>query len=631
MKNEHGKHWLFAVLGLSPAILTEIAWWLVHKQNLCLEQVEIWTTLDERDPERFPNGERYLIREGAWGRLIDSLKNLGHEDCLPSPDKIAIKTFLLGGEPAVDIRNEADNDAMMQQLCDRIVSIREQYSDVTIHACISGGRKTMSAMLQSAIQLFGKQGDSIYHVLAHPEIEFNKDRTILFGRGGEQEEKRRTRFEFPREDIANGQTPYKTRDDEPLNITLDQQITVVKHPIPLLRPLLPEDLRGTIVKDLTGKVNQSIDLVAKVANPDLGGMIAKAPAMQGIKEMIGKVADTKANVLISGDSGTGKELVARALHSNSSRKNKPFVPINCGAIPGELLESELFGHKQGAFTGAVHEKVGQFVMAHEGTIFLDEVGELPLHLQVKLLRALQERKVTAVGDTKEKDVDVRVLAATNRDLKNEVDAGNFREDLYYRLNVIQIHLPPLRERHEDIQELVEHFIRKFSKEINNPPIQERSLRISTVAMKRITSYSWPGNIRELENAVQHCVVLASGSSKIDIEHLPSALLHKRVGEATTEADHKLIAYANEMIKLIRKLLQYNNNDTDVARAFLGKDGTFDKQDAKKLIKNRLNFAEPIIRTFLSLDEDDPVRTFFIRVAGNSRLVRDVEKGNDESF
>jgi two-component system response regulator PilR (NtrC family) len=237
--------------------------------------------------------------------------------------------------------------------------------------------------------------------------------------------------------------------------------------------------------------------------------------MQKVFEMIGKIHSTKTSVLISGESGTGKELVARALHSEGARARLPFVAINCGAIPEELMESELFGHKKGSFTGAVADKQGLFQEADNGTLFLDEIGELSLNLQVKLLRALQERKVKPVGSTDETEVDVRVIAATNRDLEAEVARGAFRADLYYRLNVIEVHIPPLRHRREDIPLLAEHFLRRFGVEHGRAP------QLSAEAMRRLEGHDFPGNVRELENIIERAVALSS-TDQLGLDDLPVA-------------------------------------------------------------------------------------------------------------
>jgi len=258
-------------------------------------------------------------------------------------------------------------------------------------------------------------------------------------------------------------------------------------------------------------------------------LVGNSGAMQQVYEMVGRIASTKTNVLIVGESGTGKELVARAIHSESHRADAPFVALNCAAIPESLLESELFGHVKGAFTGAVGNKAGLFESADGGTLFLDEVGELSLPLQVKLLRAIQEKTIRRVGGTSDRRVDVRILAATNRRLEDEVAAGRFREDLYYRLNVIQLELPPLRDRMEDLPLLVHHFVEKFARELAKPV-----RGISEEAMARLRAHAWPGNVRELENGIERAVAL-SRSEWIEAEALPPGLGQVAEERQTTAA------------------------------------------------------------------------------------------------
>jgi two-component system, NtrC family, response regulator PilR len=244
------------------------------------------------------------------------------------------------------------------------------------------------------------------------------------------------------------------------------------------------------------------------------GVIGKTGGIEKIHKLVQKVSATNTNVLITGESGTGKELVARAIHLNGPRKSKPFVAVNCGAIPETLMESELFGHVRGAFTGAVSDHTGLFKQADQGTIFLDEVGELALHLQVKLLRVLQEKSFTPVGGSKPTKVDVRVISATNKDLRKELDEGRFREDLFYRLNVVQMVMPPLRSRKEDIPALAHYFLRKFA-EAHAKKVEE----ISSSALLQLMNYSYPGNVRELENIVEHAVAVA-GKNILTEEDLP---------------------------------------------------------------------------------------------------------------
>ena len=247
------------------------------------------------------------------------------------------------------------------------------------------------------------------------------------------------------------------------------------------------------------------------------GVVGKGGGIDKIYQLIQKVAAGSTNVLITGESGTGKELVARAIHFNGARQDKPFVAVNCGAIPETLIESELFGHVRGAFTGAVSDHAGLFKQADQGTIFLDEVAELPLHLQVKLLRVLQEKSFTPVGGSKQVKVDVRVISASNRDLRKEMEEGRFREDLFYRLNVVQMVLPPLKNRKDDIPALAHYFLRKFAAS-HGKQVEE----ISSGALMRLMNHNFPGNVRELENVLEHAVAVTSRNI-ITEEDLPSQL------------------------------------------------------------------------------------------------------------
>jgi len=272
------------------------------------------------------------------------------------------------------------------------------------------------------------------------------------------------------------------------------------------------------VEDLLAIVRDALEKreVARKENPlplqqgdddrYFGTMVGRSKEMQKVYALIRKVADTPANALILGESGTGKELVARAIHDNSARKGKPFVAINCGGIPENLLESELFGYMKGSFTGAFADHAGLFEVARGGTIFLDEIAELPVVLQVKLLRVVQEKTVRRIGGSEDIKVDVRIVSATNQDLQEKVKQGEFREDLYFRLNVIPIHIPPLRKRREDIPLLAQYFIEKYAKEFG-----KEVKRISTYALELLMRYPFPGNIRELENIIERSVALESSS------------------------------------------------------------------------------------------------------------------------
>ncbi|MCM2357029.1 MAG: sigma-54 dependent transcriptional regulator [Geobacteraceae bacterium] len=284
----------------------------------------------------------------------------------------------------------------------------------------------------------------------------------------------------------------------------------------ITKPFNRDELRLTVRKalEMRGLAEENRRLKEELSErAEFHNIIGISRGMEQVFAVVRKVADTEATVLITGESGTGKELVARALHSLSSRSAFPFVAINCAAIPRELLESELFGHLKGAFTGAVRDKIGKFQAAEGGTLFLDEVGELPVELQPKLLRALQEREVAPVGATSPRKLDVRVVAATNSDLEEAIAAGTFREDLYYRLAVIPVHLPPLRERPEDIPLLLRHFAAKHGgPSVNFAP--------DTVAA--LQRYAWPGNVRELENSVERLLIMRS-SDEIGVAELPDKI------------------------------------------------------------------------------------------------------------
>lgn len=263
---------------------------------------------------------------------------------------------------------------------------------------------------------------------------------------------------------------------------------------------------------------ENVELKSAISRKySFANIVAQSKCMQEIFGTVKRLASFSTTVLLTGESGTGKELLARALHHNSPRRGKAFIAINCGAIPENLMESELFGHKRGAFTDATRDKRGLLEEAHGGTVFLDEIGEMPLHLQVKLLRALQEQKIRRVGDEQMLHIDVRVIAATLRDLEQDVKSGRFRDDLYYRLNVVSIHIPPLRERSEDVPVLIQHFIRKHAKRLGLAIPQ-----VSGEAMKCMLEYHWKGNVRELENCIERALVL-SESGLVDLESLPEAV------------------------------------------------------------------------------------------------------------
>ncbi len=300
-------------------------------------------------------------------------------------------------------------------------------------------------------------------------------------------------------------------------------------------------------------------------------LVGASPAMQDVFKIIEKVADTPSTVLITGESGTGKELVATALHSGSSRRSKPFIRINCAAIPKDLMESELFGYERGAFTGAVTSKPGRFELADGGSLFLDEIAEIPVAMQVKLLRALQESEFERVGGIKTLKVDVRLIAATNRDLKREIAEGRFREDLYYRLAVVPVALPPLRERTADIPALVTHFVEKYNKKLN-----KKVLGLEPDAMEILQEYGWPGNIRELENMMERMILFAEGPvilakdlpeplKEADTVRVPIPALTPQGGDASMKDIVKQAAAELERDLIAKALEETGGNVTQAAK------------------------------------------------------------------
>lgn len=291
-------------------------------------------------------------------------------------------------------------------------------------------------------------------------------------------------------------------------------------------------------------------------------IVARSLKMQQIFDRIERISPTESNVLILGESGTGKELVARAIHADSPRDHQRFVPVNCGAIPENLLESQLFGHAKGAFTGAVSYHPGLFRTANGGTIFLDEIGKLPLNLQVKLLRTIEEKEILPIGETQPVKVDVRIIAASNRMLAHEVEHGRFREDLFYRLNVVEIVLPPLRERKDDIPLLANHFIRKYNRELN-----KRVRGIGNDAMRAMLSYGWKGNVRELENVIERAIIPGDGEL-ITVEDLPANLL-PRDSLSTEDDDNLKTAVKFYEIQHIIGVLKKTNDHKRGTAALLG--------------------------------------------------------------
>ena len=329
------------------------------------------------------------------------------------------------------------------------------------------------------------------------------------------------------------------------------------------KPLDPARLKVILQRALEKKetLHEMQVLRRRLGQVDAGvGLIGNSPPMRRAMELVEKVAPSKASVVITGQSGTGKEMVARAIHQLSPRREKPFIAINCSAIPASLMESELFGHERGAFTGAAERRLGCWELADAGTLFLDEVGEIPIELQAKFLRVLEEERLRRLGGKSEISVDVRVISATNKDLKEEIKGGKFREDLYFRLNVFHINLAPLKERHDDIPVLVQHFIDKFGKEGG-----KKLQGVSAQAMKLLCEYAWPGNIRELRNTLERAVILC-GSGTIEPEHLPSELAAGGGESAYLKLPYGLPLREIEKEYILATLHRLQNNKAKTAQA-----------------------------------------------------------------
>lgn len=331
----------------------------------------------------------------------------------------------------------------------------------------------------------------------------------------------------------------------------------------LTKPFGREELRLTVEKALSyqGLKEENLRLRDQISHQaDFSRLVGTSDKMQHVFELVRRVAPTEANVLITGESGTGKELIAQAIHRSSERRNGALVAVNCAAIPADLLESELFGHVKGAFTGAIKDRKGKFEQANGGTLFLDEVGDMPLDLQPKLLRALQEREIEPVGEGVPRKVDVRVVAATNQDLEVAITEGSFREDLFYRLSVIPVELPPLRARREDIPLLVRHFLDKYAGGV--------AITVSEGALKRLCDYDWPGNVRELENTMERLTILRR-SNRIEEEDLPG-----KIG-ALSRQRHRVLNLPDEGYPLeqlekeaVEEALRRNDWNQTRAAAFL---------------------------------------------------------------
>jgi DNA-binding NtrC family response regulator len=364
----------------------------------------------------------------------------------------------------------------------------------------------------------------------------------------------------------------------------------------ILKPIKMDEMEILIEKSLAVSRLQDENRDMKRELKSVYGpenIIAGHPSMAKVNDLIQQVAGTKTTVLIQGESGTGKELVARAIHFGSDRASRPFVVINCAAIPGTLLESELFGHEKGAFTGAVKTKKGRLELANLGTLFMDEIGEMPRELQAKILRVMEEQKFQRVGGIEEIEVDNRILAATNKDLKQAVEAGLFREDLYYRLKVITVSIPPLRERKEDIPLLVDHFLQK-----HRLALKKKASHVSSTALRLLMDYSWPGNVRELENALIRALVLCP-SDAIEPQDLPEEVRREE------KAEEAKIPTDREALKKVKKQIQQKVK-AEMERKFIeealrsGKGNVL--QSASKVGMDRRQFQNLIKKYGISKDD-----------------------------
>ncbi len=334
----------------------------------------------------------------------------------------------------------------------------------------------------------------------------------------------------------------------------------------LIKPCHPEELLIVVGRLLELRaLRREVQVLRRAARREsrFGEMIGQSPAMREVYRIIEAVSENKSNVLVCGENGTGKELVARTIHQRGPWRDRPFLAVNCGAFSETLLESQLFGHRRGAFTGAIDDHEGVFQAAHGGTLFLDEVTEIPLSLQVKFLRAIQEREVTPLGSNRPVKFDVRLIAATNRDVEQAVRQGAFRSDLFYRLNVVAIHLPALRERREDIPLLVAHFVQRFSRDYDVEP-----KAVTGAAMRKLLDYHWPGNIRELQNVIERAFAL-SRAPAIDVEDLPAAVrnggAHSEIGGPASPEDDVLTLAEVERRAIVAALARARGNKSEAAR------------------------------------------------------------------
>jgi len=593
------KHWLIGVLGTSPAVITEMAWWLSHQGGISLERVHLWTT--ELPGVNQCRGRKQLIDDGSWNRLNEALLTQGKPPHCP-PEEIRFHAFKLSDErPIYDVRTEDDNTAMTQQICRHIRAIHDKHDDIVLHACISGGRKSMSAMMQTAMQLFGRESDRVYHVLVHKDIE---DSHLL------------KEFEFPKEIIEKDLELRDLRKDAFLrkveeDIPLDRQITVARQAVPFLRPLVPLVAKDLVYENIIRELNLKVTEIARQEAPLKKDMIGVSPAAEQMREFVRQVASKNAKVLLLGESGTGKEVMAEMIHANSNRHDKPFVVVNCGALPDTLIESELFGHVQGAFTDAKNDRLGAFRKADKGTLFMDEIGDLPLKVQVKLLRILEDGKVQPLGSNKTIKVDVQVIAATNKDLSQMVREGTFREDLYYRLNIAPFHLRPLRERREDILPLIKFFLKK---QVDEGKVC-KSCSLSKDVEKMLHNYPWPGNVRELRTVIERISIFHGEEKVLEPKHFQIKETNSQaMSEAIGEVEFLQMDYARKMADLLRqtaKLTSFGKDKINLTATVNHLSGQrWDTATAKNKLKQWLDNIPAGQQYFQGLENGDAARQLY---------------------
>ena len=533
------QHKLIAVIGSTPQVMTETFWALRIQRYVPIDEVFVMTTTMGKEI-----CQQRLLDEGRFAKLLS--------DYDIDPDTVKfdadhIRVFKDAEDNFLDdIRTSDDNRLARDQLF-RWIEDWTQNPHIALHCSLAGGRKSMGYLLGAAIQFFGRPQDHLYHVLVTPPaIEMNRD------------------FFFP----PVREEQILTSDGQHIS-TADVRIELAELPYVSVRDIsvFGDESYDRILQRTQEEVRGVPRLRAenkrlRETSGNVGGLIGNSFAMRKIKDQIRQAADADgATVLILGETGTGKERAAKALHEQSKRRERAFIPINCGALPSGLLDVELFGAVKGAYTGQVGPRKGAIRSADRGTLFLDEIGELSHDGQAGLLRVLQEKKVRAIGsDKQEEEVDVRIVAATNRDLEAMVKQGTFREDLLYRLNVLPIDMPPLRERREDIPELIDLFCGQFNEEYKHNVVG-----FDAPAIEVMRRYNWPGNVRELENEVQRIVIAAPpGAFRVHKEDLDKRIIESTdLDTGSGTLDEQVAQFEKQKIE--EALAQTQSNITQAAK------------------------------------------------------------------